>query len=96
MSALAPSTVRDVVVDAPADVPDGLLDAFWAYDEALLANDVAALDDAFAPGPGTIRGDGTTVVVGWEAISRFRAARTVVPTRRVTAVHVRIPPTASR
>ena len=91
MSALAPSTVRAVVVDAPGGIPEGLLDAFWAYDDALLSNDVAALDDAFAPGPDTIRGDGTTVVVGWEAISRFRAARTVVPTRRVAAVHIRIP-----
>lgn len=83
----APSDVR---VDAPDGLPTGLLDAFRDYDEALLANDVARLDDAFAPGEHTLRGDGTTTVVGWQAISRFRASRTDVPTRRVTAVHVRV------
>lgn len=91
MTALAPVTGGDVVVDAPDGAPDGLLEAFWAYDDALLSNDVAELDDAFAAGPHTIRGDGTAVVVGWEAISRFRAARTMVPDRRVTVVHVRVP-----
>lgn len=91
MSALATSIIRDVVVDAPTGVPDDLLAAFWAYDDALLANNVAALDDAFDAGPHTIRGDGTSVAIGWEAISRFRAARTAVPTRRVTALHVRMP-----
>jgi len=88
MTATAPAP--EVLVDAPAGTPSGLLDAFWDYDDALLSNDVARLDDAFARGDDTIRGDGTTTVVGWEAISRFRAARTDLPKRRVTAVHVRV------
>ncbi len=40
-----------------------------------MADDVAALDDAFAPGPGTLRGDSTGLLVGHEAISAFRSTR---------------------
>lgn len=74
-------------VDEHATYP-GLLAAFWEYDRALLANDVAALDALFAPGPDTVRGDGISLAVGHDEISRFRAARTVAPTRTVREVHV--------
>lgn len=70
--------------------PSALLDAFWDYDRALLANDVAALDESFLPGEHTVRGDGTTLVLGHTAISDFRASRTLVPTRRVCSVHVQL------
>jgi amidase len=66
----------------------GLLDAFWEYDRALLANDVAALDALFAPGADTARGDGITLAIGHDEISRFRHARTAVPTRTVSSVHI--------
>jgi Asp-tRNAAsn/Glu-tRNAGln amidotransferase A subunit and related amidases len=76
-------------VVSPAPVPDGLLAAFEAYETALLANDVTTLDALFAPGPDTVRGDGTALLVGHDAITRFRTARTVIPTRRVAELHVR-------
>jgi Asp-tRNA(Asn)/Glu-tRNA(Gln) amidotransferase A subunit family amidase len=71
-------------------IPAGLLDAFWAYDTALLSNDQVALNALFAPGPDTIRGDGTVLLVGHEAIAGFRSGRRKIPTRRVTALQVRV------
>jgi Asp-tRNA(Asn)/Glu-tRNA(Gln) amidotransferase A subunit family amidase len=71
-------------------IPAGLLDAFWAYDTALLGNDQATLNTLFAPGPDTIRGDGKVLLVGHDAIAGFRSGRTKIPTRQVTALHVRV------
>ncbi|KAA0120319.1 AtzH-like domain-containing protein [Mycolicibacterium sp. P9-22] len=71
-------------------VPESLLNAFWAYDTALLANDTARLMNLFAPGPDTLRGDGRTLLVGHDEISAFRSARSRVPTRHVHEVHVRM------
>ncbi|MEW2573501.1 amidase [Streptomyces sp. NPDC047070] len=71
-------------------VPDGLLDAFWRYDAALLANDRTTLDELFMPGPHTIRGDGRTLLVGHDAIAGFRSARAKVPTRAVVHLHVQV------
>jgi Asp-tRNA(Asn)/Glu-tRNA(Gln) amidotransferase A subunit family amidase len=76
-------------VVSPAPIPEGLLAAFDAYETALLANDVATLDVLFAPGPNTVRGDGTTLLVGHAAIAGFRSGRAAVPTRRVAELHVR-------
>jgi Asp-tRNA(Asn)/Glu-tRNA(Gln) amidotransferase A subunit family amidase len=81
--------VTEVEVISLPPAPDGLLDAFWAYDRALLANDTGALAELFAPGPATLRADGSGVLVGHERITAFRAGRTAVPTRRVARVHVR-------
>ncbi|HVV08301.1 AtzH-like domain-containing protein [Amycolatopsis sp.] len=76
-------------VRCPVPVPDGLLAAFDAYETALLANDVRALDRLFAPGPDTVRGDGRVLLVGHDAIAGFRSGRRVIPTRRVAQLHVR-------
>lgn len=78
-----------VKVVSPSPVPEGLLAAVDAYETALLANDVATLDALFAPGPDTVRGDGTTLLVGHDAIAGFRSGRAVIPTRRVAELHVR-------
>ena len=40
------------------EIPADLRAAFDAYEAAILANDLDALDAAFAPGEGTIRADG--------------------------------------
>jgi Asp-tRNA(Asn)/Glu-tRNA(Gln) amidotransferase A subunit family amidase len=79
-----------VDIDSPVPVPPGVLEAFWRYDAALLANDKAALDELFLPGPGTLRGDGRNLLVGHDAISGFRSARAAIPTRAVTRLHVRV------
>ncbi|KAA9166117.1 DUF3225 domain-containing protein [Amycolatopsis acidicola] len=76
-------------VNCPVPVPDGLLAAFDAYETALLANDVEALDRLFAPGPDTVRGDGKVLLVGHDSIAGFRSGRKVIPTRRVARLLVR-------
>ncbi|MEU6537843.1 amidase [Streptomyces sp. NPDC047000] len=77
-------------VTAPDGVPGGLLDAFWAYDKALLANDRTVLDELFMSGPHTLRGDGRTLLVGHDAIAGFRSARARIPTRTVENLHVQV------
>ncbi len=79
-----------VAVDSPSPVPPGVLEAFWRYDAALLANDKPALDELFQPGPDTLRGDGRNLLVGHDAISGFRSARAAIPTRAVTGLQVRV------
>ncbi|OUZ11999.1 hypothetical protein BHE97_03510 [Aeromicrobium sp. PE09-221] len=75
---------------ADRPVPGGLLEAFWEYDRALLANDVEVLDALFAPGPDTLRADDDGVLTGHDAIAEFRAARTQIPRRRITALWMRV------
>jgi Asp-tRNA(Asn)/Glu-tRNA(Gln) amidotransferase A subunit family amidase len=79
--------------NAPAGIlPSGhreLLAAFWCYETALMANDVAALDDLFADGAGTIRSDERGALVGHDHIAEFRRARGGAPDRRLLRVHVR-------
>ncbi|MBT1677223.1 AtzH-like domain-containing protein [Curtobacterium aurantiacum] len=73
----------------PDAVPEGLLEALDAYESALLANDLDALDAAFVDSPGTMRGDDRGLLVGHDAISAFRGARGGVATRSLTHVEVR-------
>lgn len=73
-------------------VPAGLLDAFWDYERALMANDLAALDRLFAPGAETLRGDASGILVGHDAISAFRQGRGGAPAR--TIAHVSVTPIA--
>ena len=68
---------------------DSLTDAFWRYERALMANDLAELDAIFAPGPDTLRGDVSGLLVGHDTISEFRNGRGGAPQRTVLAVHVR-------
>jgi len=80
-----------VEVEGTQPAPRGLLEAFWAYDRALLAGDTETMAALFAPGSETLRGDGRKVLVGHDRITAFRVARTQVPTRRVIRLHVRVP-----
>ena len=68
--------------------PDGLLDAFWQYETALMANDLEALDRLFAPGPDTLRGDAAGILIGHDAISAFRRGRGGAPRRTIVEVIV--------
>lgn len=70
-------------------LPDGLLEAFLAYDRALLGNDVAGLDELFADSAFTLRAANGRILVGWDAIASFRGNRRATPTRVVTTVHSR-------
>ncbi len=49
-------------------VPHGLLQAFRAYESALMSNDLEALDALFADSPTTLRGDAAGLLVGHERI----------------------------
>lgn len=72
------------------ELPDGLLAAFAGYENALATNDLAALDAFFAPGEHTLRGDATGLLVGHDAISGFRGARSGTVARSIRALHVRV------
>jgi ketosteroid isomerase-like protein len=63
------------------DLPDVVAEvraAFEAYERALVANDVAALDAMFRDDPRTIRFGGGENLFGYEQIKAFRAARSPV------------------
>jgi ketosteroid isomerase-like protein len=60
------------------DLPDVIAEvraAFEAYERALVANDVAALDAMFHDDPRTIRFGGAENLFGYAQIKAFRAAR---------------------
>lgn len=83
-----PVGAEAVPVGAEA-VPAELYAAFTAYEAAIMANDLDALDAAFAPGPGTMRGDAAGLLIGHDAISAFRGARGGVPPRVIERVEYR-------
>ncbi|MDT0182625.1 DUF3225 domain-containing protein [Microbacterium sp. ARD31] len=70
-------------------LPDDLLAAFVRYEEAILADDLARLDAAFAPGERTMRGDAAGLLVGHDAISAFRGTRGGVPARVIERIEHR-------
>jgi len=72
-----------------APIPTDLRAAFDAYERAIVANDLDALDAFFAPGPDTLRGDPAGLLVGHDAISGFRSLRGGVPPRDITDIHYR-------
>jgi Asp-tRNA(Asn)/Glu-tRNA(Gln) amidotransferase A subunit family amidase len=72
-----------------ADVPGDLFTAFERYERAILDNDLDVLDAMFAPGPGTLRGDGAGLLVGHDAISAFRGVRGGVPPREIERIEYR-------
>ncbi|PZU39210.1 MAG: DUF3225 domain-containing protein, partial [Microbacterium sp.] len=70
-------------------VPADLRQAFDAYERAIIANDLDALDAAFAPGAETMRGDAAGLLVGHDAISAFRGVRGGVPPRTIERIEYR-------
>ncbi|MGV8895710.1 MAG: AtzH-like domain-containing protein [Rhodoglobus sp.] len=67
---------------------DQLLLAFWQYERALMGNDLQALDQLFARGPDTIRGDAAGILIGHDAISEFRKGRGGAPARDILHVEI--------
>lgn len=94
MTATAPATRPYTLAGSPA--PEGLLQAFDAYETALMTNDLDVLDELFAPddllGPGvpTIRGDAGGLLVGHDAIRDFRLYRGGAPARTLVNVTVQV------
>jgi ketosteroid isomerase-like protein len=63
------------------DLPEVMAEvraAFERYEQALVANDIAALDATFHDDPRTIRYGGAENLYGYKAIEAFRAARSPV------------------
>ncbi|WP_062132276.1 AtzH-like domain-containing protein [Demequina aestuarii] len=79
------------VVGLPDGVepPPQLFDAFWAYEAALMDDDLERLGAFFATGPDVMRGDASGLLVGRENIDRFRTGRGGAPARTVTEIQVR-------
>ena len=74
-------------------IPHGLLQAFRAYESALMTDDLEALDRLFADGPTTLRGDASGLLVGHDQISAFRASRSGrggAPQRTIVQTHVQV------
>jgi hypothetical protein len=61
-------------IDLPEIVAE-VTAAFARYEQALVSNDVATLDELFRDDPRTIRYGGTETLYGYHAIKAFRAAR---------------------
>ncbi len=85
---MTPRQARDGAQLKP--VPHGLLQAFRAYESALMSDDVAALDALFADSPTTLRGDAAGLLVGHEQIAAFRASRGGAPKRQIVQTHVQV------
>jgi len=70
------------------DAPDGLVDSVIAYEAALVADDVDALASFFDPGAQSLRADATGLLVGSDAITRFRGRRGGIGARRIVELRV--------
>jgi hypothetical protein len=64
-------------IDLPEVVAE-VTAAFELYEKALMANDVATLDELFRKDSRTIRYGGTEILYGYSEIAAFRAARSPV------------------
>lgn len=71
-------------------MPAELRAAFDDYERAIMANDLDALDAAFAQTEGTMRGDAAGLLVGHDAISAFRGLRGGVPPRTIERIEHRV------
>jgi Protein of unknown function (DUF3225) len=58
--------------------------AFTRYEQALVSNEVATLDELFHNDPRTIRYGGAETLYGYDAIKAFRAARTPAGPRKLS------------
>jgi amidase len=61
-----------------------VIDAFWEYERALMANDLDRLDSLFADD--AIRGDAAGILSGHDAISAFRKGRGGAPARTILRI----------
>ncbi len=63
-----------MVINDPATLAE-VTAAFARYEQALVTNDVAVLDELFWDSPHTLRYGATEVLYGYHAIKNFRAGR---------------------
>ncbi|WDG18004.1 AtzH-like domain-containing protein [Microbacterium sp. Clip185] len=72
-----------------SEIPADLRAAFDRYERAILDNDLAVLDEMFAPGDETLRGDAAGLLVGHDVISAFRGVRGGVAPRTIQRIEYR-------
>jgi ketosteroid isomerase-like protein len=78
---------QGMAINDPATVAQ-VRAAFDAYEQALMADDVAAMDALFHAAPTTVRYGVGEVLYGIEAIRAFRVGRGGSPQRRLTRVEI--------
>ena len=76
-----------MMIDASAPLAEVTV-AFHAYERALMADDIAALDALFHAAPTTVRYGVGEVLYGIEAIRAFRKGRGGSPQRRLGRVEI--------
>lgn len=79
-----------MIVYCPDPLPPGLLDAFLRYENALGADDLAAMDELFVNNSRTLRGDEFGLLVSHRVIHDFRASRGGAPSRTLGDVQVQV------
>jgi len=65
-------------------------DAFYAYEAALMADDIAVMDRLFREGPETVRYGVGEVLYGIDEIRAFRKGRGGSPQRRLGRVEITV------
>jgi hypothetical protein len=78
-----------MIIDDPARLKE-VTDAFYAYERALMADDVPAMDHLFHDAPTTNRYGVGEVLYGIEAIREFRKGRGGSPQRRLGRVAITV------
>ncbi|MBP2436468.1 AtzH-like domain-containing protein [Microbacterium amylolyticum] len=76
-------------IPGAAALPDDLREAFFAYERAILANDLDQLDHWFLRSDATLRGDDAGLLVGHDVISAFRGLRGGVAERVIEKIEFR-------
>lgn len=76
-----------MIVDDPRVIAE-VRAAFDAYERALMADDLAAMDRLFHAAPGTVRYGVGEVLYGIDTIRAFRARRGGSPQRRLARVEI--------
>ena len=74
-------------INLPAVLAE-VTEAFARYEQALVGNDVAVLDELFWPSAHTLRYGATENLYGYDAIAAFRAARPAAGLARDVLKHV--------
>ena len=64
-------------IDIP-EVVEEVQEAFDRYEQAIVSNDVATLDETFRDDPRTIRYGANEILYGYKEIEEFRSARSSV------------------
>ena len=76
-----------MILNDPAIVAE-VTAAFHAYEQALMADDVVAMDAIFHDAPATVRYGVGEVLYGYDAVADFRRSRGGSPPRRLGRVAI--------